>query len=425
MNENQNIISCPNCGTEINVNEVLYSQLEHEMQKKFRDMSSQKEKEYSDKLTEIKKKEEAITRQMEELESSVNERVSEKLKSEMQNMEKTIRKKFEDENTEYLVSLKSELEEKSARLKDLNKTKAEIERLKREKDELADKISMEKEVEFSSKLNNEKQKIRRLVEDETLMKMKEREKVIEDLRLQLDEAKRKADQGSMQLQGEVQELAIEEFLKKNFPLDTIEEIKKGARGADCVQTVNTHSRNNCGVIYYESKRTKDFQPSWIEKFKEDMRNIGAGFGVLVTNVLPKDWKRMGQKDGVWICTFEEFKALCFVIRESVVMLGEAVATQENKGDKMNMLYDYLTGNEFRQQIESIVEGFVQMNEDLESEKRAMQGIWKKREKQIKKVLLNTNHMYHSVKGIAGNAIGTIKVLELPSGNEPDDDEVDD
>ena len=148
-----------------------------------------------------------------------------------------------------------------------------------------------------------------------------------------------------------------------------------------------------------------------------MRDKGAGIGVLVTEVLPKDMSRMGQREGIWVCRFDEFKSLCFVLRESVIQINAALASQENKGDKMHMLYDYLTGNEFRLQVEGIVEGFTQMNSDLNSEKRAMEGIWKKREKQIQKVLLNTNHMYNSIKGIAGNAIGTIKALELPTPNE--------
>ncbi len=424
MEHTKDVLKCPNCGAFIDVSEVLYSQLKEQLQSEFAKASAEKETEMKAVIAKMKQREDEISRKESELEEAVERKVSAGLKKELEAREKLMKKKLDEENAEFVSGLRKELEEKSDKLRELNKTKAELERLKRDKDELAERISMEKEKEFTGKLNEEKMKLRKLAEEESNLKMKEREKIIEDLKSQLDEARRKAEQGSMQLQGEVQELAIEDFLRKNFPLDSIEEIKKGARGADCVQTVNTHSRSNCGVIYYESKRTKDFQPSWIEKFKEDMRSIGAGFGVLVTNVLPKDWKRMGQKDGIWICTFEEFKALCFVIRESVVMLGEAVATQENKGEKMNMLYDYLTGNEFRQQIESIVEGFVQMNEDLESEKRAMQGIWKKREKQIRKVLLNTNHMYHSVKGIAGNAIGTIKVLELPSGDEVDGDDED-
>jgi hypothetical protein len=230
--------------------------------------------------------------------------------------------------------------------------------------------------------------------------------------------KRKQEQGSMQLQGEVQELAIEEWLAVQFPLDSIEEIKKGARGGDCIQIVNTRAVQNCGSIYYESKRSKDFQPTWIEKFKADIRDKGANIGVLVTEVMPSNMDRMGLKDGVWICNYEEFKGLCAVLRETIVKLNTAISSQENKGDKMDMLYTFLTGNTFRMQVEAIVEGFTQMKSDLESEKRSMQRIWKQREKQIDKVITNTVDMYGSIKGIAGNAIQSVKALELP---EPDDE----
>jgi hypothetical protein len=221
----------------------------------------------------------------------------------------------------------------------------------------------------------------------------------------------------MQLQGEVQELAIEEWLADNFPLDSISEIKKGARGADCLQTVNTREQQNCGTIYYESKRTKDFQPAWIEKFKNDIRDKNANIGVLVTEVMPKEMKRMGLKDGIWICTFEEFKALSNVLRQSVIKLSNAIIAQENKGDKMAMLYDFLTSNEFKLQMEGIVEGFTQMNADLQKEKNAMKRIWKQREKQIEKVIDNTINMYGSIKGIAGNAIQSIHTLELPGSED--------
>ncbi|HDY75754.1 MAG TPA: DUF2130 domain-containing protein, partial [Candidatus Marinimicrobia bacterium] len=235
----------------------------------------------------------------------------------------------------------------------------------------------------------------------------------EDQKKLTEEMKRKQEQGSMQMQGEVQELAIEEWLATQFPLDVIEEIKKGARGADCIQTVHTRNRQNCGTIYYESKRTKDFQPGWIEKFKNDIRDKGADIGVLVTEAMPSDMDRMGMREGIWICSYEEFKGLCVVLRESIIQLSNAVVSQENKGDKMTMLYDYLTSNEFRLQIEGIVEGFTQMKSDLETEKRSIMGHWKKREKQIEKVVLNTNFMYNSIKGIAGNAVQTVKALEIP------------
>ena len=216
----------------------------------------------------------------------------------------------------------------------------------------------------------------------------------------------------MQLQGEVQELAIEEWLKEKYPFDTIDEVKKGARGADCMQIVHTRESQNCGRIYYESKRTKDFQKSWIEKFKADMREKGADIGVLVTDVMPSDMQRMGLYEGIWICSFEEFKGLSAVLREQIIKIHHAMKSQENKTDKMSLLYGFLTSNEFKMQIEAIVEAFTTMQSDLDSEKRSMQRIWKQREKQIEKVLDNTINMYGSIRGIAGNAIGNIKALEL-------------
>ncbi|HLV62423.1 DUF2130 domain-containing protein [Galbibacter sp.] len=282
------------------------------------------------------------------------------------------------------------------------------------------------EAEAQKKLNEtlltDKEKIRKAEEEKNELKFKELQKQLEDQKKLTEEMKRKQEQGSMQMQGEVQELAIEEWLASQFPLDTIEEIKKGARGGDCIQIVNTRTRQNCGKIYYESKRTKDFQPTWIEKFKADMREKGADIGVLVTEAMPSDFDRMGLRDGVWICSYEEFKGLCTVLRESVVQLSLAVSSQENKGDKMHMLYDYLTSNTFRMQVEAIVEGFSQMKSDLESEKRSMQRIWKQREKQIEKVITNTIDMYGSIKGIAGNAIQSVKALELTDGEEFDDED---
>jgi hypothetical protein len=309
--------------------------------------------------------------------------------------------------------MQKELLEQSEKLKDLSRSKAEIERLKREKDELKESVLADAERILNQKLIEEKEKIRKFEQDRNELAFKELHKQLDDQKKLTEEMKRKQEQGSMQLQGEVQELAIEEWLAANFPLDSIEEIKKGARGGDCIQTVNTRSRQNCGTIYYESKRTKDFQSSWIEKFKSDIRDKGANLGVLVTEVLPSDMDRVGLKDGIWICTYDEFKGLCKVLRESIIQISNAIVTQENKGDKMGLLYNFLTGNTFRLQIEAIVEGFTQMQTDLDSEKRAMQRIWKMREKQLEKVISNTIDMHGSIKGIAGNAIQEIKLLDMP------------
>jgi hypothetical protein len=345
------------------------------------------------------------------------ERLELQLKEGKKEIEAKLKAKLNEEQEDQFKALQKELNEKSEQVKELNRSKAEIEKLKREKGELKEAAEAEAQKNLNATLLTEKEKIRKSEEEKNELKFKELQKQLEDQKKLTEEMKRKQDQGSMQLQGEVQELAIEEWLATNFPLDTIDEIKKGARGGDCIQIVNTRSSQNCGKIYYESKRTKDFQPAWIEKFKADMREKGADVGVLVTEVMPKDLDRLGQIDGVWICTFEEFKGLCSVLRETVVKLSLAVASQEGKGDKMHMLYDFLTSNTFRMQVEAIVEGFSQMKNDLESEKRSMQRIWKQREKQLEKVIVNTIDMHASIKGIAGNAIQSVQALELPGAED--------
>src|SRR5574343_671620 len=297
---------------------------------------------------------------------------------------------------------------------------AEIAKLNREKMEMKEAIEAQLQRNLKHQLIQKKEKIRKLEEEKNELKVKELLKQLEDQKKLTEEMKRKQEQGSMQMQGEVQELAIEEFIMQNFPLDTLEEIKKGATGADCLQIVNTREVQNCGTIYYESKRTKAFQPAWIEKFKNDIRTKKANIGVLVTEVMPSDMERMGMKDGIWICTFEEFKGLSAVLRQSLIQISQAVQSQENKGDKMEMLYDFLTSNEFRLQIEGIVEGFSQMQADLISEKRAMQRIWSQREKQIEKVILNTTNMYGNIRGIAGNAVQAVRALELDDTHSLED-----
>ena len=415
MNKNQTKITCPNCGTEIDVQDILSHQLEEDLQKKYNAQLAEEKKKHEAEAESLKKEKEDFEKQKEKEAELFDQRLNEKVKAEREKISAEEKKKLLEEQSEQFALLQKELNEKSEKLKELNKSKAEIEKLKREKDELKEKIEAEAQKALNEKLIEEKERIRKLEQEKNELKFREYEKQIEDQKKLVEEMKRKQEQGSMQMQGEVQELAIEEWLTTNFLLDIITEVKKGARGADCLQTVNTRSKQNCGTIYYESKRTKDFQKSWIEKFKNDIREKGADLGVLVTDAMPSDMERMGLKDGIWICTYEEFKGLCFVLRESIIQLSNTLASQENKGDKMSMLYDFLTSNEFKLQIEAIVEGFTQMKEDLESEKRAMQRIWKTREKQIEKVVANTINMYGSIKGIAGKAIGTVQALELPEG----------
>lgn len=366
-------IRCPHCSGEIDVNQIVYNNISEELKNM-----------YFQKITEEKK-----------------------------DLEIKLRKSIAEETNTELLYYKQELMEKVEQVKELNKTKAELERARREKDELKGKIEAESEQKLSRILSSEKERIRKELDDRNVLKVAEKEHVIEQLKNQLKEAQRKAENSSSQLTGEVQEIAIENYLRENFPFDKIEEVKKGARGADCMQIIHSRLHQNCGRIYYESKNTKDFQNTWIEKFRTDMREKGADIGVLVTEVYPKGIERIIQRDGIWICSVDEFKGLCFVLRESLLMLNNHSISQENKGEKMQLLYNYLIGSEFKMQVEGIVEGFMQMNIDLEKEIVATNGMWKKRKKQLEKVLLNTNHMFSSIKGIAGDSVSSIKLLELP------------
>ena len=410
-------IECPNCGTAIDINQALSHQLDAELRSQYAAESKKQQQAILVQQKKIETERIALQQKKEQQDNDIAAEVKQKLKAQQAELRQQLKADIVEEQSEQLKLLQQEVNEKSKQLKELNRTRGEVEQLKREKLEMKDSIEAESQRKLNQAIIVEREKIQKAAKDKSQLNLSEKENVIRQLKEQLDIAVRKAEQGSTQLQGEVQELAIEQWLSEHYPLDTIEEIKKGERGADTLHIINTRSNQNCGTIYYESKRTKSFQPSWIEKFKADIREKGAHIGVLVTSAMPADMPRMGQREGVWICSFEEFKGLSAVLRDSIIRMSHAISIQDNKGDKMSMLYDYLTGNEFRMQIEAIVEGFSQMQMDLVKEKNAMNRIWKNREKQIEKVMLNTTHMYGSVKGIAGSAVKSLPLLELPEDDE--------
>ncbi len=418
MSSNEQI-KCPNCGTNIDVTNILSHQLEAELQAKFHAQLQSERLKMNELMENLRDEKMAFEENKKHEKELFQEQLEKSLKEERRSIEEKLKVKLAEEQRSQFEALQQELNEKSTQVSELNKTKAEVERLKREKDEAQSIAQLAAETKMNEILLLEKEKIKKLVEDSNELRIKELQKMLEDQKTLTEEMKRKQEQGSMQLQGEVQELAIEEWLSAQFPLDTIEEIKKGARGGDCIQIVNTRSDQNCGKIYYESKRTKEYQAGWIPKFKADMREKGADIGILVTEAMPSDLDRMGMKDGVYVCTYEEFKGLSGVIRETVIQVHAALGSQVNRGDKMHMLYDFLTSTNFRMQVEAIVEGFTAMKDGLETEKRSMQRIWKEREKQIEKVIINTIDMHASIRGIAGNAIQSVKALELPG--ESDDE----
>jgi hypothetical protein len=402
-------ITCPNCSFNFDVEEVLSSKIKEKL---IQDFKSEKERWIED-INRSKKALEEQQKSFEEKKKRENEIFKQKLEEALESRKGELRKNMDEEYLGKINLQKEELERKTKQLNALKDKEIELERMRMKMEEQEKEIELRLFKKMQEEMQTKEETIRKRMEEAMHLKLLEKEKMLEQQKKLIEEMKRKSEQGSMQLQGEVQELAIEDYLASQFPLDEIEEIRKGQRGGDCIQVVHTRKKRNCGRIYYESKRTKEFQNSWIEKFKNDIRDKGADLAVLVTQAYPKDFERMGQLNGIWICSFEEFKSLCYVLRDSIIRLDMLKSSQENKGDKMHMLYDYLTSNEFKMQVEGIVEGFTQMQNDLQKEKNAMQRIWNQREKQIQKVLLNTSSLYGSIQGLAGNSIGKIDSLEMP------------
>ena len=404
----QSSVKCGNCGAEVDVNLALKTELELEMKQKMAAARRDFDKEIETKRAEYKAHLDALNAKEKEFDAKFAAALNAK-KTELEN---EIKAKLEGENLNIVNALKTELEAKSKQINELNLKTLEIEKLKREKSEFESALMAKTEAELSKRLSEEKERLGKALAEQNELKFKQKDEQLEALKKQLNEAQRRIEQGSEQLQGETQELAIEAWLREKFVFDVIDEVKKGANGADVMQIVNTREAQNCGKIYYESKRTKNFSNEWIEKFKADMRASGADVGVLVSEARPKELERMGLVEGVWVCNYEEFKALCFVLRQGVVELNFTRNSAQNRSNKMEMLYSYLVSNEFKMRIEAIVEGFSAMSEELEREKNAMKRIWKSREKQIEKVRDNAIEMFGSIKGIAGNAIGEIRTLEL-------------
>ena len=399
-------------------------------------LKQQYEKKLQQSLTQIdaeRRKLEAQQTEFEEKRKKQNEIFQERLQQERAKMEQQalaekeklqtelqqqIRKSIAQDYENKLRILQESDRDKEEKLK--NAQQKELAFLRREKELEAKENELELEVQkkllqekraLQDQLRKDEEQRLAMKEEEHLFRMKDLQMQLEEQKRLIEEMKKRAEQGSMQRQGEVQELLLEEMLKDHFPFDVIGEVGKGVEGADCIQTVRNHLGQDCGKIIFESKRTKTFQQSWIEKLKTDMRNRGADVAIIVTQVYPKDFKCFGELEGVWICSFSEVLALTTAMRHTIIRIAETKRGEENKGEKMQMLYDYLTGNEFRQQMETIVEGFSAMKLSIDRERLQMEKLWKEREKQLQKVLLSTAGMYGSIKGIAGASVGNIPLLE--------------
>lgn len=404
---NNSTIKCPNCKHEFPIGNALALEIENEIKARYLKRFNEDKQALEAEKARLAAETEALKVQAENQDKLLNDKV----RLAREQLTEEARKKAAEEMNQRFEVLNKELIEKSQKLKDSEGKELELLKKQREIQEREDRLKLELEKQLLERQKEIEEKAKKMEGERFELKIKELEKKLEDQVQMAETMRRKMEQGSMQLQGEVQELALEELLRGSFPFDRIEEVSKGVKGADCMQIVVNAQAVECGKIIYESKRTKAFTNEWIEKLKNDMRNQQADLAVIVSETLPRDMSSFGFKDGVWICRFNEVKALAHLLRDSLMRISQAMVSQENKGDKMHMLYDYLTGNEFRQHIEAVVEGFVSMKETIGREKLQMEKLWKEREKQLEKVLLNTTQFYGSIKGIAGNAVGDLKLLE--------------
>lgn len=397
-------VICPDCGSQIDVQDALLHQAEEKSKAEY-------EKKLKDYIERTKSKEEAILKKEKEINdknSKLERELEERLKVKELEFQKIVEEKLK---SQYGNALK-ELEEQAMQQK---KELSEFEVLKVKLSQAEAQKSLEV-LQAKSSLNEEFQK--RLTEHDKEARTK-LELAKKEFQIKLDEQRKltetmlkKQDQGSMQMQGEALELIVEEYLKGQFALDTISEIKKGVRGADVLQTVNTRTSQGCGKILYESKRASNWNNEWVQKLKSDALEAKADIAVLVTTVYPSGVNRLSNIDGVWVCSYEEFKGLAAVLRDGVLRVSSIALTQVNKGSKMEVLYDYMTSESFKQSIISIVENFTHMSNDLQKEKTAMSKIWSQREQRLQEVLNKTAGLFGTIKSIGGDSIKEIPQLEL-------------
>ncbi len=410
-------IKCPYCKKEFPFTETMSKQLRDEISEEFEEKNKKRDIDIAEKEKSLSAKEDEIKK----AKKSLNEEVESKVKIATDEIKKKAKQEAVKEVSVDLEELKEQVEEKDEKLEQANKAELAFRKKTRELEESKKNIDLE----IARKVDEEREKIKesasKSVEESHRLKVKEKDKKIEEMTDQINVLKRKAEQGSQQTQGEVFELELEDILNSNFPYDNIKPVPKGIKGADVLQEVINPSGQFCGTILWESKRTKTWTDKWIEKLKDDQREAKADTAVLVSVVLPKGCKNFSSLKGVWVTCFDLVIALATVLRTSLLQLSSIKLSSVGKNEKMEILYAYLSGPEFSQRVEGIIETFKDMKDGLEQEKRAINKIWAKRDKQIEKVVNSTSGMYGDMQGIIGaSSMQKIEALELrslPSGSD--------
>jgi hypothetical protein len=415
MKDSTKNISCPHCGEAISIDSVLTHQLEEDIKNKFKKETKEKEEAFAQKTRELEEQKLALEKKEKEQQSEINKKVADKLATEKVTLWKEAQQAAEKEKSSEIKLLEEQMKDKEEKLKEAQR--AELE-LRKEKQKLKDEKDAF-ELEKARQLDEERKKIEedasRKATEAQQAKIDQLNKQLSDATKAKDELARKLEQGSQQTQGEVQELILEETLKSEFLHDEIVPVPKGVTGADVIQTVHNNSGINCGTIIWESKNTKNWSEGWLQKLKDDQRAMKADIAVIVSNVLPAGAAAISQRDGVWVCDIKLAISLASVLRSSLISLTQEKRMSVSKDEKMEILYQYLTGTAFKQRIEAIVETFSSMDTSLKKERLAYEKMWSEREKQIQKVITNTVGIYGDLNGIV--QLQKIDALELPEGDK--------
>lgn len=408
-------IVCPQCKTEIKLTESLAAPLIESTRRDYEKQLALKDTAIAKKEESLHEREEAVLRAKHTIDDQVAEKLSverAKVVTEESRKAKLALQTDIDQKTRELTELQGVLAQREVKLAEAQKAQADLIRQKRDLDDAKRELDLTVEKRVQEGLSATRAEAKKEAEEGLKLKVMEAEQTIASMQTQIEELKRRAEQGSQQLQGEVQELELETLLRAKFPRDTIEPVPKGEFGGDTLHRIMGPLGQLCGTILWESKRTKNWSDGWLVKLRDDQRAAKAEIAIIVSQVLPKGVESFDLIEGVWVTHSRSMLSVAVALRHSLIEIASARLALEGRQTKTEMVYQYLTGPRFRHRVEAIVEAFSSMQEDLDKEKRAITKQWAKREEQIERVMGATVGMYGDLQAIAGKSLQEIEGLEL-------------
>lgn len=421
------MIVCPKCGAEIKLTESLAAPLIESTRKQFQEQLARKDSDIAAKEKAVREKEKRVAETQNKLDEAVAEQVAEQLKKDRSRIAAEEAKKARlaasgdlDQKTQELAELQEVLQQNNEKLAEAQKAQAELIKKQRELDDAKREMELTIEKRVQSGLEATRDQARKEAEESLNLKVAEKDETINSMKRQIEDLKRRAEQGSQQLQGEVQELELESILTARFPFDNIEPVPKGEFGGDALQRVVSPTGQACGTILWESKRTKNWSDGWLTKLRDDQRTAKAEVAVIISQALPKNVETFDLIDGVWVTHPRSAIPVAMVLRNTLIEIAAARSAMDGQQTKTEMIYHYLTGPRFRQRVEAIVEAFSSMQDDLNKERKAITKQWAKREEQINRVMQSTVGMYGDLQGIAGQSLQEIEGLEMKALSEPEE-----